>query len=175
MTPGALITASAYAIIRGDLKEPPNHGFCLQLVRIIIEDAFSWPSHTFYRWRTTIVKRTPGASTAPWARDMEASLRAAGMDVRTPRTGPAGDPSRYVNLTEADLRAGDLLFRWDTALSGPDFVGHVGVFLGHGLVLENVRPAFRPEGLARDATVISRVGAWPVTTVVRFDPSVKPA
>jgi len=176
MTHGERITASAHAAIRGDIKLPTQPGLCLAMTRIIIEHAFQWPSHHWYRWRTITVNRSPRANTDPWARDMEASLRAARMDVVLPRAGPAGDPTRYVDLGDADLEPGDLLFRWDTARSETgDWIGHIGVYIGHELVLENVNPTFRPGAMSRGATVLSRLGEWPVTTVIRFDPAVRPA
>ena len=176
MTANSRIVASALAAIRGETNLPTQPGLCLAMVRIIVERAFHWPSHEWYKWRTIAVKRSVRADTGPWARDMEASLRAARMDVPMPRAGPDGDPMRYVDLSEADPEPGDLLFRWDTAraVTG-DWIGHVGIYLGHELVLENVDPRARPGCMNRGPTVLSRLGAWPVTTVIRFDPSVGPA
>ena len=176
MTPNQRIVASAHAAIRGELNLPTQPGLCLAMVRVIIEHAFGWPSHEWYRWRTITVKRSPGANQDPWARDTEASLRAARMDVVLPRAGPPGDPTRYVDLSEADPEPGDLLYRWDTAKAATgEWIGHVAIYLGHELVLENIDPRARPGSMNRGPTVLSRLGAWPVTTVIRFDPSVRPS
>lgn len=157
--------------IRGDMPNLPlDSGWCLTLVRLVIERAFHWPSHHFYRWRTHPVERPGGADpVVPWARDMERSLRLAGMEVPGTRYGPPSDPARYTRPT--DLEPGDLLFRWDAAYP----VGHVALYAGRGTVLENVDPANRPGAMTRGNTVLSRLGFWPITTAVRFDPRVEPA
>jgi hypothetical protein len=166
------IVDAAHQLLRGELAEPRRSGLCLQLVRVVIERAYGLPSHDWYRrWRTITVWRSPGSDRDPWARDMEASLRDARKDLPLPRTGPAGDPARYVDLAAPDLLPGDLLFRWDTARNAAgDFVGHVGILMPGGLVLENVSPTYRAGALSRGPTVLSRLGAWPVTTAVRFTP-----
>lgn len=176
LTPNQRIVQTAYALLRGDLKaEPTDPGLCLQLVRVVIETALyagRWILYPVYR--TIVVEQAKRASQDPYARDLEASLRDRGMALDLPRTGPAGDPSRYVELAAADaqglLEPGDLLFRWDTA---PDragvYIGHVGLLMPGQLVLENVRT--RAGSLQRGPTTLAKLGTWPVTTVVRFTPA----
>ena len=62
MTPGERITSSAIAALRGDIRVPDRPGLCLALVRVVIEHAFQWPSHHWYRWRTIIVPRSTQAN-----------------------------------------------------------------------------------------------------------------
>lgn len=170
------IHAAAVDAVRGDVPGlPTDPGWCLTFVRVLIERALAWPSHTLYKWRTHPVTRPGGAApTVPWARDMERSLKLAGMEVAGRRYGPPRDAERYVDVDEADLQPGDVLFRWDAAYQDEVPVGHVGLYFGHRLVLESVSPLGRPGALARDATVLSRLGFWPVTTVIRFDPAKAP-
>lgn len=164
------ISETIDAVIRGDVPGlPATPGWCLTFVRLIIERALGWPSHRLYHWRTQVVERPAGDDGGtPWARDMERSLRSAGMELEGPRYGPPNDPRRYVRPTR--LTAGDLLFRWDAAWP----VGHVALYAGRGVVLESVDPAGRPGSFARGVTVLSPLGFWPVTTAVRFDPSKPP-
>ena len=171
-TPNDRIVDSAYAALRGDIPNLPNeHGACLMFVRLVVEHAFSLASHEWYQhWRTHPVERKPGSTRAPWARDMERSLREQGMAVSTPRSGPDGDPTRYAVLNE-NVLPGDLLFRWNVAANDfGDYIGHVGIFMPGRLVLESVTPAWRPRALVRGATCLGDARSWPTTTVIRFDP-----
>lgn len=171
--PNALVLESAYAGLRGEIALPLQSGLCLAMVRIIIENAFDLESNEWYHiWRTYVVPRGPDENHDPWARDMEASLRNAGMEVALPRAGgPKGDETRYVVLLEDLLKPGDLLFRWDS----PQRPGHVGILMPGNTVLENVRRDYRPVGLWRGAIALTPLGSWPVTTVIRFDPRIPPA
>lgn len=175
-TPNQRIVDTAYALVRGELKaEPTSAGLCLQLARVVIEAALyqgRWVLYPVYR--TIVVEPLKRASQDPYARDLEASLRDHGMALDLPRTGPAGDPARYVDLAAADeqglLEPGDLLFRWDTAQDKAGvFIGHVGILMPGSLVLENVRT--RAGSLQRGPTTLAKFGAWPATTVVRFTPA----
>lgn len=175
-TPNQRIVQTAYALLRGEFKaEPTSSGLCLQLVRVVIEAALyqgRWVLYPIYR--TIVVEASTRASQDPYARDLEASLRDRGMALDLPRTGPAGDPSRYVDLVAANaqglLEPGDLLFRWDTAEDKAGvYIGHVGILMPGQLVLENVRT--RAGGLQRGPTTLAKLGAWPATTVVRFTPA----
>ena len=163
------IVESAFAMLRGEISAPKRAGMCLALVRIVIEDALGLqPNEWYHVWRTYIVPRGPGESYDPWARDMERSLRNAGMEVALPRGGgPKGDEDRYVILLEDLLRPGDLLFRWDS----PQRPGHVGILLPGNLVLENVFNGYRPVGLWSGPTALTPLGSWPITTVIRFNPT----
>ena len=174
MTPNERITQSAYALLRGEIRaEPDQPGLCLALVRVVLEHAFWNGQWALYdRHLSHRVERSPGSSSDPWARDAERSLSRQGMALDLPRQPFEGDTQRYVNLDAAagQLQPGDLLLRWDTALNRyGDYVGHVGILMPGDLVLENV--AHRPGSLQRGPTTLSRLGAWPVTTVVRFKPS----
>lgn len=180
VTANERIVAAAWDVIRGDAPEPTDKdgraipGMCLAQVRIIIERAFYGGHWRFYDLhRTIIVDRDRRASVTPYARDIEASLREQGMALTLPRYGPPGAPVRYVNLEHPDtLRAiepGDLLFKFDTARDKNGvWIGHVAVAMPGGLQLENV--ANRAGALRRGPLHLSRLGAWPVTTVVRYHP-----
>ena len=163
------IVESGFAALRNEVSLPLAPEYCLTLVRLVLEDALGLePLGLYARWRTHITPRPAGDDYAPWARDMERSLRAAGMEVPMPRGGgPGADVDRYVVLDLALLQPGDLLFRWDS----PDPRGHVGILMPGGLVLENASVRNRPDALARGSTVLSPLGTWPVTTVIRFDPT----
>lgn len=189
MTPTAneRITDAALGLLTGRTPEPRDQrgnvpsGYCLAQTRIIIERALWGGAWRWYdTWWTHRASDKPAAVTVPWARDMEASLRAAGMALDLPRVGPPGDPTRYANVGLAAagdlIRPGDLVFRWDTARhSSGAFIGHVGVLVASDLVIENVNPANRAARVwNRGPTVLGPL-TWPVTTVARFDPSVRPA
>jgi len=173
VSPNERIVQSAFALLRGEINaEPDEPGLCLALVRVVLEHAFWGGRWAFYdRHRSHIVERQ-SADTSPWARDLERSLTRQGMALNLPRRPFEGDAQRYVDLDAAagELLPGDLLWRWDTARNrAGDYVGHVAILLPGNLVLENV--AHRPGSLQRGPTTLSRLGAWPVTTVVRFKPS----
>jgi hypothetical protein len=184
VTPNSRITDTALGLLTGRTPEPRDKhgrvpsGLCLAQVRLIVEHALFGGAWRFYDWRTRIAEGRPPGVTDPWARDLEASLKAAGMALDLPRTGPPGDPTRYVDLRRAvpHLQPGDLVFRWDTARhSSGAFIGHVGVLVARDLVIENVDPAYRAKRTwNRGPTVLGPL-TWPVTTVVRFDPDRPPA
>lgn len=166
------IVSSSYKLLRGEFKsEPALGGYCLQLVRIVVEDAFKWPGFRFYEvLGTQRVERSKGSDWDWWARDIERSLANSPHSVDLPRTGPIGDPARYVDIGKASglLLPGDILFRWDTAKNvHGDWVGHAAILLPGELVLENV--ASRAGALQRGATKLSRLGAWPITSVARIE------
>jgi len=162
-----LIVEASYRVMRGQLKVPTRAGFCLQMVRLIVEDAFNMPSHSFYRWKTHMVERAPGDDFDPWARDMERSFRLDGYGVAVPQ-----ENSRYLTRLELQSAApGDLLFRWDVARTRQGtFIGHVGILMPGGLVLENINPASRPTAMTRDVTALTSLEAFPVTLAARFRP-----
>jgi hypothetical protein len=174
VTPNLKIVDSAHAILRGDLSPPTESGMCLTLVRTVIEHALYGGRWTWYdRYRThEATGKPPGRD--PWSRDMERSLTLAGMSVATPRTGPVGDPTRYVDLGQYKPLPGDLLFRWDTAkdATSGQYIGHVAIAMHGLLMLENIDPDYRsPEvGAWRGPTRLTPLGAWPVTTIIRFNP-----
>lgn len=162
-----LVVNSCYRALYGLLELPAQSGLCLQLVRLVIEDAYDLGPGAFYALRTTVVDADKRASLEPYARDMERSLRDRGWAVSQPYAG------NYVNSRGAtDLKAGDLLFRWDIAKDARGvYVGHVGILMPGSLVLENVNPVGRPRSLARGSTCLTPLWTWPVTTVVRLPSS----
>lgn len=173
-TPNQRIMDSAHAALRGDISLPAKSGMCLALVRVVLEHAL-WGGrwHWYDNYLTHSVSDKPAGIMEPWARDMEASLKEQGMARGAHRIGPEGDPGRYVDLALTKPIPGDLLFRWDTAKheSGA-YIGHVGIAVHGGLVLENIRPTYRDKraGLWRGPTRITPLGAWPITTLIRFRP-----
>jgi hypothetical protein len=163
------IVTSAYRAMRGELALPEQAGMCLKLVRVIVEDAFGMQPWSWYsQWLTDDrrVQRAPGDDYEPWARDMERALRDARLAYSIPNEG------RYVSH-EKIMRTcgwGTLLFRWDTAKTKRGtFVGHVGILMPGGLVLENVNPAFRAMSLARGFTCLTPLSQFPVTTAIDYE------
>lgn len=166
VTPNERIVESAYKVAHGRLREPTDangrklSGYCLAQTRIIVEDAFGWPSHYWYSLYVTDWVQPPGydRSAGHWARDAERSLRRMGMSVPF-----------------EERQAGDIVFNWRTAFSRHwnVYVGHVGVLVHGDLVLENISPVYRlGEGFMRDATALTPLSAWSmVSTVIRFVPS----
>ncbi len=176
-TAGERIAASAWGVIFATVPEPRNEqgkvasGLCLAQVRIVIENAL-W-NGTWTLYPTYLSERAhdkPAHVSVPWARDLEASMRVHGLDLELPRTGPRGDERRYVNLDLAvdRLDPGDILFRWDTAPFNGVYIGHVAIYLGRGLMLENARPSTRPYVQHRGPTLLTHLGCWPITTVARL-------
>jgi hypothetical protein len=165
---GERTVESAFKLLRGELPAPTRPGLCLQLVRLVVEDAFGLPSHGWYKWMTRRVERAAGDDSDPWARDMERSLRVNEFAVAS----PAGS-TRYVTGGQlaAACEPGDLLFRWDVARTAQGtFVGHVGILMPGELVLENVNPNSRPSSLCRGTTALTPLSAFPVTLAARFSP-----
>ena len=168
-----LVVDSAYKVLRGEMTVPTEAGYCLQLVRLVVEDAFDMHSHEWYNWLTYPVERAPGDDRSPWARDMERSLNAAGMSIAAPTSAPKTIEDRYVPMVElaSVTQPGDLLFRWDVAKTkAGTFIGHVGVLLPGGMVLENVSPGSRPNSFRRNVTSLTPLKLFPVTLAVRFTP-----
>jgi hypothetical protein len=175
---GERIASSAWGVIFNTVPEPSNKeghvtsGLCLAQVRIVIEHALWNGAWTLYpKYVSERAYNKPAHVSEPWARDFESSVRARGMDLDLPRSGPRGDEQRYVNLNLAldRLDPGDILFRWDTApFAKGVYIGHVAIYLGRGLVLENARPSTRPWLQHRGPTLLTHLGCWPITTVARF-------
>lgn len=181
MSTNEKIVAAAWKAIRGQLyafEDKP--GMCLASVRSVVEHAVGWPSHMLYAYHLTERVETPTADSPfrwtrnPHARDLERSLRNQGMAV--PR---------------AEMLPGDLLFNHDAAPyypegwaddfpgvpfpSSPVNIGHVMVYLGEGMVLENINPKYRRYGFTRDNLSITPLDEYEVhqgeiTTVIRFAP-----
>jgi hypothetical protein len=126
-----------------------RRGYCLMLVRLIVEGALGWSDGDLYR-RFGVARTTRGAATrTDWswfAADMEASAKRLGWPVPV-----------------ADRRAGDLVFSHE--LAAP--VGHVAVLLTPSLMLEAADPARRPRAFSRGDLCITPFGAWEPTLVAR--------
>lgn len=159
-TQNVRIQVAAWQVARGRLKGlPREHGFCLQLVRLVIEAALGLRSHELYdRWLVagttrrggTDAERAAAARANPWAADFEASLKRLGA-----------------GIAFADRRAGDLLFNYHAA----EPYGHVAVLLDRGTVLENMSLAFRPASIhLAPALVLTPVEAVPWTLAARVPP-----
>lgn len=161
------IADSALAVMHGQVSDVPTEsGMCLAFVRVVIQHALKIDYDTFYSHGERVESAIKGRPW--WARDMERGLRK--WAVRGDRWGPEGDPRRYIDTSAA--KPGDLLFRWDTAKNAyGENVGHVGIYLGGGLLIENIDPAYRRNSavLARHGSVcITPLNEWPVTSIVRW-------
>ena len=168
------IVESGYRVLRGELTVPRSAGLCLQMVRLVVEDACDLAPYGFYRWRTHVVERAATDDDSPWARDMERSLKAAGMAVAEPTPNPKTREDRYVSMMHLASVAepGDLLFRWDVAQTrAGTWIGHVGILMPGNLVLENIAPSSRPESFQRQSTSLTPIQNFRVTLAARFLPS----
>lgn len=153
------IAAAAWQAATGHLTGlPQKPGYCLMLVRLVVEHGLSWRDGELYdRHLVAATTRRPGtpaerlkaAQRNKWAADMEASVKQLGWAI------PA-----------AERLPGDLVFNHEAAAP----VGHVGVLLDHNTVLENIDPAYRPGSIilpnhlaltpyaSRPWTLVARVG-----------------
>lgn len=139
MTTNERITNTAYEFLRGHHTAPTKSGLCLQLVRLIIETALQLPSHTLYT-NLERVERAPGDDTAPWARDLERTYRNRGWATAEPEPGRRYIPKNVILQNEP----GSILHRWDAAKTpAGTFIGHIGILLHGGLVIENINPLYR--------------------------------
>lgn len=139
MTSNERIVSAAYAFARGQHASPNRPGMCLQLTRLIIETALDLPAFALYDGLER-VERAPGDDTDPWARDLERTYKNRGWAILEP------DPGRRYIQKDAILTAppGSILHRWDAAkTSAGTFIGHVGILLHGGLVIENINPLYR--------------------------------
>ena len=132
----AIVLAAALTI-NGTIGTPQAH-YCLRLVREIVESAYGMPSGAFYTmyWTHRVEENR---TSEPWARDLERSLRAAGLAVPIPQ-------------------AGDLVFNHQVAWP----YGHAGVMLSDVLVLDVWPNATGPP------LRVTPVWEWAPTTVVRL-------
>ena len=162
--PGVLIARAARHVAMGrlevkagDVDLSQRSGLCLAFVRRIVEIGLELPPWGFYtRFGTERVEREPGPpASAWWARDLERSMRNAGLAV------PTGE-------LEED---GDLLFNWRAAPNAHGvYVGHVGVLAdaSAGIVIENINPAYRRHSLTRGTIALTPRERFPVTTTIRI-------
>ncbi|HEX6938712.1 MAG TPA: hypothetical protein VF158_04825 [Longimicrobiales bacterium] len=136
---------------------PREGGFCLKLVRLVVEAALGLPPHGMYeRWLVAGTSRRKGSDAEraaaarqdPWAADLEASMKTLSLGVPF-----------------AERRPGDLLFNHRAA----EPYGHVAVLLDRDTVLENVELAFRPKSVRLgEALVLTRVSDLPWTLCARL-------
>ncbi|MCK9513794.1 MAG: hypothetical protein M0R28_21565 [Pigmentiphaga sp.] len=155
-----LIVASLKKAASGKLPGiPTKPNYCLQFVRVVIEDALKLPSHDFYRRHlvdgTTRrgddpQRRLAEARADPWASDLERSMKLQGLAV----------PALL-------RRGGDLVF--DHRAAEP--IGHVGILLDRNWVVESIHPANRPTSINLPNFVsITPYSARPWTLVARLQP-----
>ena len=132
----AVVLAAALAL--NGTVATPQVNYCLRLVRQVVEAAYGMPDGAFYDlyWTHRVEENT---TNEPWARDLERSLRAAGLTVTTPK-------------------AGDLVF--NHALAWP--YGHAGIMLSSILVLDVWPHATGPP------LRVTPVWEWAPTTIIRL-------
>jgi len=114
--------------MRGELDVPRvTSGYCLRLVRIVLENALGWPDEELYRRFPNKIETNTPQPRPFWSRDVQRSLR---------------DADWMVPLEER--QPGDILAYWRAALNTHgDYVGHIGILLPGGFILENIDPAYR--------------------------------
>lgn len=143
----AAIVAAAYAAMRGGVDVPRlQGGWCLRTVRRILEHALDWPEEELFRRFPAQVESAKPKPRAYWARDVQASFRAAGFGVPATETLP-----------------GDVVAYWRAAQNDEgDYVGHIGVRLPGGFVLENIDAKYRlgTNALADGALSLTPFKAW---------------
>jgi len=138
---------------------PQESGYCLKFVRMVVEWGLFDGRAEFYKRflvagtsgrgsELTPAQRLAEARQDPYAADMEASAKALGWAI----------PSAF-------RRAGDLVFDHNAAKP----VGHVGVLIGRGMVLEQIHPKFRPTSihLGHGSLSVTPYAARPWTLVAR--------
>lgn len=147
---GRRVAAVALAVLEGSpLLDGVRPGWCLMAARLIVERALGLAPGEFYtRYGVARTSRSTGRSDwSWWAADLEASMKRLGAAV----------PFQ-------DRRAGDLVF--SHALAAP--IGHVGVLVTPGLIIEVTDPARRPQAFTRGAVCATPWGAWAPTLVARL-------
>lgn len=150
------IVAAAVKAANGGIPGLPKAGgYCLQFVRMVIENAMGWPSHRFYEKYLVAATSARGgdglyaldaARADPWAADMEASVKALKWAVPF-----------------AERQAGDLIFNHKAARP----VGHVGILLTEDMVIENIKPSYRPKSIHIGVISLTPLRYFPYTLVAR--------
>lgn len=137
---------------------PQQPGWCLMTVRLIVEHAFSWPNGGFYDRYLVAGTSTRGgtprerlqeAMKDKWAADIEASMKKLGFAVPALLRQP-----------------GDLVFNYRAAAP----IGHVGILLTRDIVLENIRPSYRPQSiiLSHGSLALTPYSSQPWTLTARL-------
>lgn len=114
------IVESAWKAARGELVVESRAGYCLRMVRQIVQDALDISYREFYdRYRTTLTTGAPERrmDDVPWAADVERTMKI-----------------RQYHLPPAYLLAGDIVFNHTAAVP----IGHIAIMLDDNTVLENV-------------------------------------
>jgi len=153
-----IVRAAVAAANRQVPRLPQQSGYCLMFVRLVIEWAlFDGRDGEFYRRFLvagttarggTDAENLKAAQSDKWASDIERSAKQLGWAV----------PSAF-------RRPGDLVFNHNAAAP----VGHVGILLSRGMVLENIHPSYRPGSihLAHGSLSITPFASRPWTLVAR--------
>jgi hypothetical protein len=164
------IVLTAWRALRGDVPVATASGFCLKVVRQVLEAALGMRDGQFYDEHVHEWVQPSGydRSFGHWARDAERSLRHAGMAIQP-----------------AEVLPGDLLFKYDAAevsealwrkyFPGRPYepgvhVGHVRILLTPDVVFENIRPSYRPSAYLRRGNLsLTPFEDFPaVTTYIRY-------
>jgi len=153
------ILRASMDFLNGKLDADGREDYCLSFVRGIVEDSQGWPWGQLYKdyltQGVTPAAHYPGEI---WARDAEKNLRDLGMAVHR-------------------RKPGDLLFVCKDAWSSQwdAYIGHVSIFMPGEMVLENIRPSYRPHSFHRGNISLTPINYWLTpTTIIRFDPDKKP-
>lgn len=158
MSTNERIVKAAVAAANGQVPNlPQKSGYCLQLVRMVVEWGLFEGRREFYkrylvagtsRRGGTPQERLNEAKVDPWAADMEASAKALGWGVPALLRKP-----------------GDLVFDHNAAAP----IGHVGVLISRDMVLENIHRTYRPGSihLPHGSLSITPYSARPWTLVAR--------
>jgi len=109
-----IVEASYRALLGQTVVENGSSGWCLRVLRQVVQDALRITHDEFYS-RFLILKASDTDPETPYARDLQVSLRALGYQV-----------------SEEDYVPGDLFFSWK-----PFPYGHAGIVLTKDYVLEN--------------------------------------
>jgi len=157
LTVNEAIVEAAVAAANGRITTlPTKPGYCLAFVRCIIERALwsgQWQLYDKYLVTGTSRRGDDPAANLreakadPWAADLEASAKRLGWAI----------PSLL-------RKPGDLVF--DHRAAAP--IGHVGILLSRGLVIENIHPTFRPKSIHLGNSIsITPFASRPWTLVAR--------
>lgn len=148
------IRTAAYQAAAGKIDMPDRPGLCLTLVRLVIEAALFDGRYELYdRFLVAGTSRRTGDDVGnhradPWAADLEASVK-----------------ELQLNVPIFDRLPGDIVFNHLAAAP----YGHVGILVERGLVLENIRHAYRPDSVHLDPHMaLTPFEHFPITLVARL-------
>ena len=158
MSTNERIVKAAIAAANGQVPNlPQQSGYCLQLVRMVVEWGLYDGRREFYkrflvagtsRRGGTPLERLNEAKVDPWAADMEASAKQLAWGIPAILRKP-----------------GDLVFDHNAAAP----IGHVGVLVSRDMVLENIHRKYRPGSihLGHGSLSLTPYEARPWTLVAR--------